>query len=230
VADFKSGQIAQVMAGQHATAFASGRNGLSLGGSGALAPIEQGRPRAPSVERVPVPRGGFTAMRQAANGQSLLPSRHANVQPTKHGVTRISSPIGEIRLNVHRVTHGLARDRSTTHGGTRNAANKDTIWGSSGSGNDAAPANSGQGNSSNVAVSGPNSTSGAAAASGVSATVAAVSGGGNGNNGNGNGSGNNNGNGNNGNGNNGNNGNGNNGNGNANGNGHGHAYGRYKNR
>jgi len=235
VADFKSGQIAQVMAGQHATAFASGKTGLSLGGSGALAPIEQGKPRAPSVERVPVPRGGFTALRQAANGQSVLPSRHANVQPTKHGVTRISSPIGEIRLNVHRVTHGLARDRSTTHGGTRNAANKDTIWGSSGSGNDATSANSGQGNSSNVAVSSPTSTSGAAAASGVSATVAAVSGGGHGNNGNGNGSGNNNGNNGNGNGNgnngnSGNNGNGNNGNGNANGHGHGHAYGRYKNR
>ena len=58
VADFKSGQIAQVMAGQHATAFASGKTGLSLGGSGTLAPIEQGKPRAPSIERVPVPRNG----------------------------------------------------------------------------------------------------------------------------------------------------------------------------
>ena len=57
VADFKSGQIAQVMAGQHATAFANGKTGLSLGGTGAFAPIEQGKPRAPSVERVPVPRG-----------------------------------------------------------------------------------------------------------------------------------------------------------------------------
>ena len=228
VADFKSGQIAQVMAGQHATAFASGKTGLSLGGSGALAPIEQGKPRAPSVERVPVPRGGFTAMRHAANGQGMLPSRHASVQPAKHGVTRISSPIGEVRLNVHRVTHGLARDKSAAHVGTRNAANKDTIWGSSGAGNDVASANSGQGNSSNGAVSG--STSGAAATSGVSGTVAAVSGGGNGNNGNGNGNDNgNNGNGNGNNGNNGN-GNGNNGNGNANGNGHGNAYGRYKNR
>jgi hypothetical protein len=229
VADFKSGQIAQVMAGQHATAFASGKTGLSLGGSGALAPIEQGKPRAPSVERVPVPRGGFTAIRHAANGQGVQPSRHASVQPTKHGVTRISSPIGEVRLNVHRATHGLAHDKSALHGGTRNAANKDTIWGSSVSGNDVASANSGQGNSSNVAVSGPNSATAAAAASGVSGTVAAISGGGNGNNGNGNGNGNNgNGNGN-GNGNNGN-GNGNGNNGNANGNGHGNAYGRYKNR
>src|SRR4051812_48387124 len=34
VADFKSGQIAQVMPGQHATVFAHGRPGLTLGGSG----------------------------------------------------------------------------------------------------------------------------------------------------------------------------------------------------
>ena len=146
VADFKSGQIAQVMAGQHATAFANGKTGLSLGGTGALAPIEQGKPRAPSVERVPVPRGGFTAIRHATNGQGVQPSRHASVQPARHGVTRISSSIGEVRLNVHRVTHGLAHDKSAVHGGTRNAANKDTIWGSSGSGNDVASANNGQGN------------------------------------------------------------------------------------
>src|SRR3954467_950424 len=50
VADFKSGQIARVMAGQHATAFAHGKNGLSLGGTGTLNPIEQGKPRATSIE------------------------------------------------------------------------------------------------------------------------------------------------------------------------------------
>ena len=133
VADFKSGQIAQVMAGQHATAFANGKTGLSLVEL-ALAPIEQGS--RPSVERVPVPRGGFTAIRHATNGQGIQPSRHASVQPARHGVTRISLSIGaEVRLNVYRVTHGLARDKSAVHGGyRRNAANKDTIWGSSGSG------------------------------------------------------------------------------------------------
>src|SRR3981189_1825325 len=78
VADFKSGQIAQVMAGQHATAFANSKTGLSLGGSGAFAPIEQGKPRAPSVERVPVPRGGFTAIRHATNGQGVQALRHAS--------------------------------------------------------------------------------------------------------------------------------------------------------
>ena len=123
VADFKSGQIAQVMAGQHATAFANGKTGLSLGGSGALAPIEQGKPRAPSVERVPVPRGGFTAIRHATNGQGVQPSRHASVHPARHGVTRISSSIGEVRVNVHRVTNGLAHATSRRRmAAARNAA------------------------------------------------------------------------------------------------------------
>jgi hypothetical protein len=205
VADFKSGQIAQVMAGQHATAFATGKTGLSLGGSGTLAPIEQGKPRAPSVERVPVPRGGFTAIRHATNGQGLQPSRHASVQPATHGVTRISSSIGEVRLNIHRVTNGLAHDKSA-HGGARNAAKKDTVWGSSGSGNDTASASNSQSNAANSA----------GAASSVSSTVAAVSGSGGGN-GNGNSNGNGNGNGANGNGRGNGNGHANNGNGNGNG-------------
>lgn len=218
VADFKTGQIAQVMAGQHATASANGTTGLSLGGAGAFSPIEQGKPRAPSIERVPVPRAGLAAPRSAANGQSAHPSRHAGAHVAGHGVTRISSPIGEVRLNVHRVTHGLARDRSAAHGGTRNAANKDTIWGSPSPGDNSAVANNGQGNGNNVAAG-----AGAAAASGVSSTVAAISGsdgggGGNNNGNNGNHYGNGNGNGNNGNG---------NGNG-ANGNGRGNAYGHSK--
>ena len=224
VADFKTGQIAQVMAGQHATAFADGKNGLSLGGAGTLSPIEQGKPRAPYIERVPVQRAGLSAPRNASNGQSTQSSRHAGAHLARHGVTRISSPIGEVRLNMHRVTHGLARDKSVAHGGTRNAANKDTVWGSSGSGDNSAVANNGQGNGNNVA-----------AGAGVSSTVAAISGsnggGGNNNGNNGNHYGNDNGNGNgntnsNGNGNgNGANGNGrgngqaNNGNGNGNGNG-----------
>ena len=118
VADFKSGQIAQVMAGQHATAFAHGKNGLSLGGTGTLAPIEQGKPRAPSVERVPVPRGGFSA--PATPRMDRASSRRVSKRAArKAGVTRISSSIGEVRLNIHRVTNGLARDKSAAHGGAR---------------------------------------------------------------------------------------------------------------
>src|SRR5690348_2390892 len=51
VSDFKSGQIAQVTPGQSATSFASGRPGLHLSGSGSFAPIEQGRPRMPTIDR-----------------------------------------------------------------------------------------------------------------------------------------------------------------------------------
>jgi hypothetical protein len=215
VADFKTGQIAQVMAGQHATAFANGRAGLSLGGTGTLSPIEQGKPRTPSIERVPVHRAGLSAPRNTANGASAQPSRQAGAHPARHGVTRISSAIGEVRLNVHRATHGLARDKSAAHGTARNAANKDTVWGSSGSGDNSALANNGQGNGNNAAAG-----TGSAAASGVSSTVAAVSGsngggGGNNNGNNGNHYGNGNGNGNNGNG---------NGNGGANGNGRGNGH------
>jgi hypothetical protein len=223
VADFKSGQIAQVMAGQHATAFAGGKTGLSLGGSGTLAPIEQGKPRAPSIERVPVPRNGFSAPRNATNEQSIQPSRQGSAHAVQPASVRISSPIGEVRLNVHRVTNGLAHNNSAAHGG-RNATNKDTIWRSPNS----SAENAGQGSSAN-AGSAANT-----AASNQGGTQGAAAGGhGNGNNGNGNGnggangngkgngSGNGQGNGGNGNGNGHGNGHGNGGNGNGNGNGHG---------
>ena len=183
VADFKTGQIAQVMPGQHATAFADGKAGLSLGGTGTFSPIEQGRPRAPSVDRVPVPRNGFAAPRHAANGQNTSSSRHAVAHSAGHGVTRISSSIGEVRLNVHRVTHGLAREKSSVHGGPRNATRNQTIW--------TAPEGNANSNSAN---SQGNSADGAANGAGVSAAIAASSGSqgggnGNGNNGVGNGNG-----------------------------------------
>jgi len=217
VADFKSGQIAQVMAGQHATAFASGKTGLTLGGSGTLAPLEQGKPRAPSIERVPVPRNGLSAPRNAANERSIQQSQQGSIRAVQPGVVRISSPIGEVRLNVHRVTNGLAHNNSAAHGGGRNATNKDTIWQSP---NSSAAANAGQGSSAgsaaNSAVSNPGAT--AAAAAGGNGNNGNGNGGGNGNNGNGNGNGGANGNGK------GNNGNGN-GNGGGNGNGHGNGNG-----
>lgn len=210
VADFKSGQVAQVMAGQHATAFAHGKAGLSLSGAGALSPIEQGKPRAPSFDRVPVPRNGLSGPRNAANERSVQPSRQSNVHSTRNGVTRISSAIGEVRLNVHRATHGLARENSMARDGARSVAKNDTVWGSSDAGASA--------NSQNTGVNG---VANAGGASGVSAAIAASSGSdggakgnGKGNNGNGLGNGGANGNG--------------NGNANGNGNGNGHAYGRNK--
>src|SRR5215218_5196887 len=82
VADFRSGQIAQVKPGQHATSFVSGNGGLSLGGSGTLSPIEHGKPRAPSIERVPVPRAGLAAPRNTAIGQAPQGKPQASVART----------------------------------------------------------------------------------------------------------------------------------------------------
>ncbi|NOJ39046.1 FecR family protein [Bradyrhizobium australiense] len=182
VADFKSGQIAQVMAGQHATAFASGKTGLSLGGAGVLAPIEHGKPRAPSIGRVPVPRAGLSAPRHAANGQNT----HASTHPAKHGVTRISSSIGEVRVNFQRVTNGLAHGGSASLGAARGASEPNTVWSSSTPGTDAA-ANNGQGDNGNGAAA---SVAGRANASAVAAVAGGHANSGNGNSGNGNGNGN----------------------------------------
>jgi len=175
VADFKSGQIAQVMAGQHATAFANGKSGLSLGGSGSFSPIEHGKPRASSIERVPVPRGGLTAIRHATNAQSIQPSRNASAHPARPGVTRISSSIGEVRVNFHRVTNGLAHGATSPSGAARGVTDtsSNTVW------NDSASVNDGQGNNGNGAEA-------SAAGRGNASAVAAI-GGGNANNGNGNG-------------------------------------------
>ena len=118
VADFKTGQIAQVMPGQHATTFTHGKPGLSLGGPGTLNPIEQGKPRPSSIERIMVPKAGLSAPRNAANGQSIHALGHlaAAGGATKPGVTRISASLGEVRLNFHQVTHGLAHGPASTLG------------------------------------------------------------------------------------------------------------------
>src|ERR1700730_5847044 len=79
VADFRSGQTAQVMRGQVATAFAQGKPGLSLSGSGTFSPIEQGQPRASTIERIMVPKTGLSAPRHAANGQINRALGHGNL-------------------------------------------------------------------------------------------------------------------------------------------------------
>jgi hypothetical protein len=205
VADFKSGQIAQVMPGQHARTLSQGNTGLTLGGSGPLQPIQHGQPRASSLERVPVPRNGLSAPSKPGSA-STMQHRHATGAP-RHGATRISSSLGEVRLNVNRVTHGLARN-SNAAPGTRSATSRDntTVW-------------------DNVGGASANALSGAGGSSAASAAVVGAGlGGGNGNgNGGGNGSGIGGGSGN---GNSGGNGNGNgggNGNGNAGGNGNGNS-------
>jgi hypothetical protein len=249
VADFKSGQIAQLLPGQMATAFAQGKSGLTLSGSGTFNPIEQGKPRTPSIERIMVPKTGLPAPRHATNGQRIrsfaaLPNSAGATGPKPgaavlqagphaapaHNALRISSSLGEVRLNFHQVTHGLARGTAPTSHAGRASATRDTVWSSrNGKASTVAVGNSGQGNSAdggNTAAMTTSIAGGTAAATSAATAAAAIvssnAGDGNGND-NGNSNGNSNGRGNNANGNGGANGNGNNGNGN---NGHGHAYGR----
>jgi hypothetical protein len=259
VSDFKTGQIAQVLPGQAATVFEHGKPGLSLSGAGNFNPIEHGKPRASSIERVPVPKSGLSAPRNAANGHAIhalgpidkgtkaagaLKQSHqaAGVHPPKAGVVRISSSLGEVKLNFHKVTHGLAHG-AVTSGQVRNAnasTGTETVW-SDTKANTTASSSTVQ----TVVTTSSGVTAGSTSSSGASTTIAATTassssgssgGGGSGGNGNsGGGNGNKGGNNGNGNGNNGatGNGKGNNGNGNGNGggngnNGHGNAYGHNK--
>ena len=201
VADFRSGQIALVLPGQAASAFAHGKPGLSLSGSGAFSPIEQGRPRASSIERVTVPKTGLVAPRQAPNGQlihALGPGAstaagggsHTSGQPQRnadgpsHGVTRISTSLGEVRLNFHKVTRGLAHAGISTPGSARNIADKDTVWASheagTTSGSGSGPSDNSNGSSSGNAsvATDVNVATGVTATtiSGVTGTVAAITG------------------------------------------------------
>ncbi len=243
VADFKSGQIAQVLPGQMAKVLASA-HGLSLSGSGTFLPIEHGQPRAPSVDKIVVPRGGFVAPRAADGSQvrnlngrgsalagaQALANHDGNSHAAGHGTIRVSTALGDVKLNFSKVTHGMARGVGPTVGATRGHGNTETVWNSN---TNITNPSGGSANSAAVtavttATSAPSAAAVASSNSGNSNVLNQTSP----NQGNGNAYGNSNGNGpgNAGNGNNGHSngiGNGNqvnnrNGNGNGNGNGHGH--------
>jgi hypothetical protein len=168
VADFRSGQIAQVLPGQTATAFAQGKPGLSLSGTGTFSPIEQGRPRASTIQQIMVPKSGLSAPRHAANGQFNRALGHGDAGGARHGVTRISASLGEVRLNFHKVTHGLAHGGSSTPGTARNVADKDTVWASHEAGTTTSSAASGTSGSSSGSSSGNSSGNSSGSSSGNS--------------------------------------------------------------
>src|SRR5215472_1895564 len=191
VSDFKSGQIAQVLPGQVATSFEHGKGGLSLSGSGTFNRIEQGKPRASSIELIPVPKGGLHAPRKGANGtvihalapigRSFASSKDApSSKPVKPNVIRISSTLGEVKLNVEKATHGLARG-SAISGSARKASSEDstvnnTVWSNGGAGTSASSAasanNSNSGSGGNGSLAYANSST---ASSVTSTTVTAFS-------------------------------------------------------
>ncbi|CAL79217.1 conserved hypothetical protein; putative signal peptide [Bradyrhizobium sp. ORS 278] len=222
VSDFKSGQIAQVMPGQAATTSTIGRSGLKLSGAGNFNPIEQGRPRAPTINPVSVPRDGLHAPREtkgsvihALNGNAPArastppssPQRSAAASTgAKPNVVRISSSIGEVNLNIQKATRGLAHGTQQGMGGGRSSLSTDTR------GNNGNSTSSSGASSVSAAVTAAVGSPTASASSTTTGSAAA----------------NNNGNGNSGNGNSGNSGKGNSDDDHGSGRGRGHAYGHNK--
>jgi len=133
VADFKSGQHALVLPGQTAKVSTLGAGGLSLSGSGKLSPIERGEPRRSSVNAVTVPAKGLTAPAGGSDGQTVRALRNPNspegAAPLRGAdcALRIKAPLGEVNVNFHKVTNGLAREAIGTPGGRANAT-KPTVW------------------------------------------------------------------------------------------------------
>jgi len=117
VSDFKTGQFALLLPGQRAQVQAFGNRGLSLSGSGKFNPIERGAPRPSSIQRVPVPKGGF-AMPGETNGRTMHAIGHIGDAASnsfasadsgrEHNPLRISAPLGEVQLNFVKATKGLA--------------------------------------------------------------------------------------------------------------------------
>ena len=147
VADYKSGQYAIVLPGQAANV-ARGISGLSLTGSGSFNAIQRGDPRIPPVKLVPVPKGGFAGPtgpspqlqeRQAGSSSVNTPTVNGGAgDQARASATKITAPLGEVRMNVHAVTGGLARDASPPPSAKTNAA-KDTVWSPSQSKSSGAP-------------------------------------------------------------------------------------------
>ena len=149
VADFKSGQIGQILPGQTAAAFSSGKAGLTFSGSGRFYPIEQGAPRPPSLTRIDVPRAGLSAPRGTANGlqfhpvrpmqqagwvarvnQAMAASRLASgMNKVAHGGQRLMTAIGDVHLDFGKVTHGMAHGAAPVRARSRTNSSAGTIWG-----------------------------------------------------------------------------------------------------
>jgi hypothetical protein len=182
VADFKSGQIAQVLPGQVATRFLNGKPGLSLSGSGTFVPIEQGKPRAPSIDRIQVPKGGLQAPHHAGEGKTIhavapagsigkeTGKAAAPLSHAKRGVVRISTALGEIKVNVNKATHGLAHGQAAPGLGRSASRDSSTIW-SDGKSSVSTPYATSQRGSGSYAVA---AGSPASAAAGSPAAIAAA--------------------------------------------------------
>ena len=107
VADFKTGQTALVAPGQAARVLANGFKGLTLSGRGKFNPVERGTPRTPSVQ-AGTQKSAMTAQAKATAQDAGKASKSSSVQRLSGNGFRIGSAIGEVKLDLHKVTKGLA--------------------------------------------------------------------------------------------------------------------------
>lgn len=150
VSDFKSGQFALVLSGQSARVTPAGAPGLKLSGRGTIGPVQQGQPQAGRLAPLVAQRNASTG-----KGGSTLPSRTvrpANAAPRGANAAssverqpargagarsgrifqgngralRLTAPLGELKLDIHKVTRGLAR--SETAGSFASSTPKASIW------------------------------------------------------------------------------------------------------
>jgi hypothetical protein len=173
VSDFKTGQFALVLPGQRAQVQAAGNHGLSLSGSGKFNPIERGAPRPSSIERVPVPKGGF-AMPSEMNGQTvhaISPMGDAAsdsfAAANSGGVQRIGVPLGEVQLDFVKATNGLAHGVIMSPGEQRSGNTKSVGLDA---GNTSA---NGNGNGNGLALSASGASGASGSATGTSLAIGA---------------------------------------------------------
>ncbi|HUI95880.1 MAG TPA: FecR family protein [Xanthobacteraceae bacterium] len=179
VADVKSGQYALVFPGQSAKVAL--RGGLSLSGAGLLAPVQKGAPRATTLRPLSVPRGGLAAPGGTPDGQHVralgawVHAAAADGGAHAGDALRIGAALGEVKLDIHKVTNGLAHDGAAAKGQLA----KSTVWSSG----DITPGN-GVGKSYNAgnngSGSGTGSVSGASGGNGNAGGSASAGGNGNG--------------------------------------------------
>jgi hypothetical protein len=160
VMDFKTGQVALVLAGQAARSSAPGENGLQLRGPGALSPVQQGQPGKATVQPMDVPKTGLgpPPNKPGLQVQALTVSAKLALA-LPDGVVRIAAPIGALKLDVREATGGLARSESARALSTATVWNSPagpglTVISSTSSANSSSATTSGGGGTTNLAASG----------------------------------------------------------------------------
>jgi hypothetical protein len=89
VTDFKSGQFALVMPGQAADVSVRGTAGLSLSGSGALSPIQQGMPRMASVSPLQLTNDTASGASVVSGAPNVSGASAASSAPTASGASTV---------------------------------------------------------------------------------------------------------------------------------------------